>query len=141
MIALDIGEARIGVAVSDVTGTVASPVTVLDARAVERDARPFVRLVEDYEAQALVVGLPVTLAGEEGPQAAVIRAVAERLAEAADLPIEFWDERLSSAEAARSLRAAGLSEREQRGVVDQVAAALILQSYLDARWTAREEDR
>jgi len=133
---LDIGSVRIGVAVSDPSGCIASPVTVLDAKALAGDLRPFLRLVEDYESECLVVGLPLTLAGEEGPQAALVRAEADRLAAAAGLPVVYADERLSSEEARRSMAASGMSEKEQRGAVDKVAAAIILQGWLDAQPTA-----
>ena len=133
---LDIGSVRIGVAVSDPSGCIASPVTVLDAKALAGDLRPFLRLVEDYESECLVVGLPLTLAGEEGPQAALVRAEADRLAAAAGLPVVYADERLSSEEARRCMAASGMSEKEQRGAVDKVAAAIILQGWLDAQPTA-----
>lgn len=135
---LDIGSVRIGVAVSDPSGNVASPITVLDARALVADPGPLRRLVEDYETECLVVGLPLTLAGEEGPQAQAVREQAERLAREVGLPVEYADERLSSEEARRSMVASGLSEREQRGALDKVAAAIILQGWLDARRTAVE---
>lgn len=135
---LDIGSVRIGVAVSDPAGTVASPVTVLDARVLARDPRELVRMAEDYEAEVLVVGLPLTLAGDEGPQAAETRVTAARYAGVLGLPLEFQDERNSSAEARRVMRAAGLSEREQRGSLDKVAASIVLQSWLDGR---RAEER
>lgn len=128
----DIGEARIGVAVSDPTGTVATPLTVLDARMLARDATPLGRLIEDYEPEELVVGLPLTMAGEEGPQAAIVKATVRRLLKPFDLPVAYHDERLSSTEAERSMAAAGADSRARRGRVDMVAAALLLQSYLDA---------
>ena len=81
----------------------------------------------------LVCGLPETLAGEEGPQAGRVRAQAEKIARSCGLPLEFADERLSSAEAKRILKEQGLSERAMRGKVDSVAAGLFLQSWLDAR--------
>ena len=137
---LDIGAARVGVAVSDRDGTVASPVAVLDARALARDVRALVRIAEDYEAECLVVGMPLTMAGEEGPQAAIVRAEAERLAAALGLPVEYHDERLSSAEARRVMRESGKSEKAQRGALDKVAAAIVLQGWLDAR-RATQEDR
>lgn len=132
---LDIGSVRVGVAVSDPAGAVASPVTVLDARVLARDLRELVRLADDYEAEVLVVGLPLTLAGDEGPQAAEVRAVAERWASTLGLPLRFQDERHSSNEAKRAMRDAGLSEKEQRGSLDKVAAAIVLQSWLDAART------
>lgn len=133
VIALDIGEVRVGVAVSDPAGRVASPVCVLPAQEVLAHAVTFRRVLEDWEPELLVCGRPMTLAGEEGPQAARVREQAERVAAACGLPLEFEDERLSSAEAKRILREQGLSERAMRGKVDMVAASLFLQAWLDAR--------
>ena len=141
MLGLDIGDTRIGVAVSDASGAVASPVTVLDAREVTADSRPLRRLVEEYGAELLVAGLPVTMGSDEGPQAADVRIRAEAMAESVGLPLEFWDERLSSAEARRRMTEAGMSAREQRGRVDKVAAAIVLQGWLDARRVSGLEDR
>lgn len=133
VLALDIGEVRVGVAVSDPAGRVASPVCVLPAQEVLAHAVTFRRVLEDWEPELLVCGRPMTLAGEEGPQAARVREQAERVAAACGLPLEFEDERLSSAEAKRILRGQGLSERAMRGKVDMVAASLFLQAWLDAR--------
>ena len=133
VLALDIGEVRVGVAVSDPAGRVASPVCVLPAQEVLAHAATFRRVLEDWEPELLVCGRPMTLAGEEGPQAARVREQAERIAAACGLPLEFEDERLSSAEAKRILREQGLSERAMRGKVDMVAASLFLQAWLDAR--------
>lgn len=133
ILALDIGQTRIGVAVSDPRERVASPVCVLPAAEVEANAKSWKRVLEDWEPELLLSGLPYTMAGEEGPQAARIREVARRIAQAADLPLQFTDERLSSAEAKRSLRESGLTEREMRGKVDMIAASVFLQAWLDAR--------
>ena len=133
VLALDIGEVRVGIAVSDPTGRVASPVTVLPAQEVLAHAVTFRRVLEDWEPELLVCGLPRTLAGEEGPQAGRVRAQAEKIARSCGLPLEFADELLSSAEAKRILKEQGLSERAMRGKVDSVAAGLFLQSWLDAR--------
>lgn len=127
----DIGERRIGVAVSDPSGTVATPLDVLDARALARDPSPLRRLVADYEPRELVVGLPLTLAGEEGPQAQSVKVTVRRLIEPLGIPVAYHDERFTSAEAERSMAAAGADSRARRGSVDMVAAALLLQSYLD----------
>jgi putative Holliday junction resolvase len=129
---LDIGERRIGVAVSDPTGTVSTPLTVLDARALARDASPLRRLVEDYEPQLLVVGLPLTLVGEEGPQARTVKSTVQRLIAPLGIPVAYHDERFSSTAANRAMADAGADERARRGSVDMVAASLLLQSYLDA---------
>lgn len=132
-LALDIGEARVGIAVSDATGTLAMPVKVLPAQEVLGNARSFRYIIEDYEPDVLVCGRPETLAGEDGPQAQRVVEVAEKIARATGLPLEFIDERLSSREAKRILREQGLSEREMRGKVDSVAASLFLQTWLDVR--------
>lgn len=141
VLGLDIGSVRIGVAVSDPAGCVASPVTVVDSRDFVQALRAFRELAEDYEPEVIVVGLPLTLAGEEGPQAVTVREVAGRIADDLQIPVEYFDERLSSAEARRSLRSAGLSDREQRGTVDKVAAAIVLQGWLDARRLAAKGKR
>lgn len=130
-LALDIGEVRVGIAVSDASGSVAMPVKVLPAQEVLSCARTFRLLIEDYEPDVLVCGLPQTLAGEEGPQAARIRAAAERISRVTNLPVAFTDERLSSCEAKRILHEQGLTERSMRGKVDMVAASLFLQTWLD----------
>ena len=132
-LALDIGEARVGIAVSDATGTLAMPVKVLPAQEVLGNARSFRYIIEDYEPEVLVCGRPETLAGEDGPQAQRVIAAAKKIARATGLPLEFIDERLSSREAKRILREQGLSEREMRGKVDSVAASLFLQTWLDVR--------
>lgn len=122
-----------GIATSDASGTVASPVTVLPAQEVLQHARSFRRVLEDYEPELLVCGRPKTLAGEDGPQAERIMRQAHQIADACGLPLEFADERLSSREAKRILREEGMNERAMRGKVDMVAASLFLQAWLDAR--------
>ena len=124
-----------GVAVSDASGRVASPVKVMPAAEVLGHARTFRRILEDYEPDVLVCGRPQTLAGEDGPQAERLMGQARQIAAACGLPLEFADERLSSAEAKRILREEGLRERDMRGKVDMVAASLFLQAWLDARAT------
>lgn len=132
-LALDIGERRIGVAASDASGAVAFPVCVLPANEVLSGARTFRRVLEDHEPDVLVCGRPRTMAGDDGPQAERVMAQARGIARACGLPLEFADERLSSAEAKRILRAQGMDERSMRGKVDMVAASLFLQAFLDAR--------
>lgn len=132
-LALDIGEVRIGIAVSDASGRVASPVKVLPAAEVLSCAKTFRRILEDYEPEVLVCGRPQTMSGEDGPQAERVMAQARSIAEACDLPLEFADERLSSSEAKRILREQGLNEKQMRGKVDMIAASLFLQAWLDSR--------
>lgn len=133
MLGLDIGEKRIGVAVSDPSGRVATPLAVLDAVETMRDGGELRRIIEDYEIETIVVGLPLSLDGTEGAQAEAVRRAARRLARFLPVPIEYGDERLSSVEARRTMGMTGLSEAEMRGRVDMVAAALFLQTYLDSR--------
>ncbi len=139
-LALDIGEKRVGVAVSDPAARIASPVCVLPAAEVFSNAPSWRRVLSDWEPDVLVCGRPLTMGGEQGPQAEAIEARAREIAEKCALPLEFWDERLSSAEAKRILHEQGLDERGMRGKIDMVAASLILQSWLDARRTDGVED-
>ena len=132
VVALDIGDKRIGVAVSDPAGSVAMPLVVLDTREVLADGRPLTRVVEDYEPSVVVVGLPLSMDGTEGPQARHVRALTQRLARFLPVSVTFVDERLSSAEARKRMSEAGTTERRMRGSVDMVAAAILLQGYLDA---------
>ena len=132
-LALDIGEVRVGIAASDASGTLAFPVKVLPAQEVLGHAKTLRCVWEDYEPEVLVCGRPLTLAGEDGAQAARLTAQAERIAKSCGLPLEFADERLSSKEAKRILREEGRSEKEMRGMVDMVAASVFLQTWLDAR--------
>lgn len=133
VLALDIGDSRIGVAVSDPAESVATPVAVLSAAEVLQGGKAFRRLIEDWDPELLVCGLPLTLSGEEGPQARSIKEKAFSIAKSCGLPLEFCDERLSSTEAKHRLRDLGYDERRMRGKVDMIAAAIFLQSWLDSR--------
>ena len=140
VLALDIGEVRVGIAVSDPRGRIASPVCVMPASEVEGNAASFRRVLEDWEPELLVCGLPLTLAGEEGPQAERIRAVACRISRQTGLPVKYADERLTSSEAKQILRRQGLNEKSMRGKVDMVAASLMLQAWLDSRDADEREE-
>lgn len=128
--ALDVGEARIGVAVSDPLGITAQGIGVVARVGGRRDLEALAGMLAPYEPGRLVVGLPLELSGKEGPQAAKVRTFAERAAEHLGLPLEYWDERLTTVAAERALLEADLSRRRRRQLVDQVAATLILQGYL-----------
>lgn len=135
---LDIGSRRIGVAVSDELGLTAQPVLTLERRRggssiAREDLRSLARLARRYGVAAIVVGNPVHLSGDQSPQAARVEAFAAELGALTGLPIHMWDERLTSREAHRILYEAGHARQEHRKVVDQVAATLILQSFLDER--------
>ena len=131
---LDIGSRRIGVAVSDELGLTAQPVLALERRSNRReDLRSLARLCRRFGVAAIVVGNPVRLSGELSPQAARTQAFAAALGELTGLPIQLWDERLTTREAHQILYEAGQVRQKHRKVVDQVAATLILQSFLDER--------
>ncbi len=128
------GNRRIGVAVSDGLGLTAQPVLTLERRrGRNEDVRSLARLCRRLDAAGIVVGLPLHLDGEESPQAARTRTFAAALGERTGLPVYLWDERLTTEEAHRILYAAGHERQQHRRVVDQVAASLILQSFLDQR--------
>ena len=130
-LALDVGEVRVGVAISDPDARVATPLSVLDAKGLRADPRPLLRLLDDYEVAEVVVGLPLSMDGSEGPQAEMVRGFVASVLDRAEVPVTFWDERLTSSEAERLMRSAGADGRARRGSVDKVAASLILQGYLD----------
>jgi len=132
VLALDIGEKRIGVACGDTAARVALPVCVLDAGEVLSNSKRFRNLMEEHEPELLVVGLPISLDGTLNHQAERVKQLAERIGAFWDLPLAYQDERLSSVEAKRYLRDAGCTERDMRGKIDMLAASLILQAYLDA---------
>lgn len=130
---VDVGSVRVGVAVSDPGGLLATPVeTVLrDARG-GRDLQRIARLVEEREALEVVVGLPRSLSGREGPAAVAAAGYAQDLAaRVAPVPVRLVDERLTTVTAERGLRERGVSARKGRSVVDQLAAVVLLQSALD----------
>ncbi len=146
LMALDVGEARIGVALSDAGGFLASPYTTLHTTRDEAATWAAIQqLIEETEAQGLIIGLPVSLDGEIHAQAERVMAFTERLKAHISLPVTFWDERLSTVEAERLLAERGLSprarkkgqraghRRKQRAgqEIDALAAAVILQGYLD----------
>jgi putative Holliday junction resolvase len=131
---LDVGTQRIGVAVSDELGLTAQPVLTLDRRGNRRDAlRSLARLCRRFGVGGIVVGNPLHLSGEISPRAAKTQAFAGELGELTGLPIFLWDERLTTREAHQILYEAGHERQEHRKVVDQVAATLILQSFLEEK--------
>lgn len=137
---VDVGEVRIGVAISDPDGLVATPLTTIQRdrnpgkNAIPSDMSELARLVAERGTVEVVVGLPVTLAGTEGPAAVQVRAYADRLAPVvAPVPVTLADERMSTAVATRRLSERGVPGRRRRKVVDQAAATEILQGWLDAQ--------
>ncbi|MBN1476648.1 Holliday junction resolvase RuvX [Candidatus Sumerlaeota bacterium] len=134
LLALDPGERRVGVAVCDATQAVARPLATLERRPLRRLLRDLDGLLDEHQVTGLVIGLPLLESGERGKQAQRAQSLAFQLRERwPDLPQELWDERWSSAEADEALEQASRPEREAGR--DAAAAAVILQSYLDARAT------
>jgi putative Holliday junction resolvase len=136
VLAVDYGERRLGLAVSDPTCVLATPLPTLVRR---RGKRPpiaaILAVIAANDVDQLVVGLPLTLAGDESDWTREVRSFGEKLAERANLPVAFADERMTSVRAERTVRSLGLprKERERKERVDAAAAVLILQSFLDAR--------
>ena len=129
---LDVGERRIGVAIADELGVISSPLTIVQRR--DGDLAELRDLAIAKGVDRLVVGLPTGLSGREGPQAAVVRQFSDALEVAVgpEIRVIFWDERLTTAVAERTLQESGTWRRRRKGDVDAVAAAVILQGYLDA---------
>jgi putative Holliday junction resolvase len=132
VMALDLGEKRIGVAVSDEQRMIARSYAVLKRKSRRDDYERFVRIIEEQQIRLLIVGLPIMLNGEEGRQAIWVRDYAEELRGCLNIPVKFWDESLTTIEAKASLRARGYGHKRMQAKVDAVAAAIILQSYLDS---------
>jgi putative Holliday junction resolvase len=130
---IDVGAVRVGVALGDPDGVLAMPlVTVARDAAHGTDLATIAGLVAEHEVVGIVVGLPRTLAGREGPAAEAARAFGMALAGRVPIPVEYSDERLTTVVATRQMRESGRKGRRQRAVVDQVAAVAILQGWLDA---------
>ena len=132
VVGIDLGQRRIGVAVSDGAGRVAVPHgTVERSGDPDRDRAALAALVQELGAEAVVIGLPLSLDGGVGPAAQAAEAEAAALADVLGVPVDLVDERLTTVSAHRSLARAGVRSRSRRRVVDQVAAAVLLQSWLD----------
>ena len=129
ILGLDVGEKRIGVALAE--GLLAIPLTVIDRRVDDKDMDLIMALVEEHRAERIVVGLPRSMNGTIGAQADVILSFSAALAEHVDIPVDTWDERLSTVTAERLLMDTGMKREKRKGKLDAMAAAIILQAYLD----------
>ncbi len=129
---LDPGERRVGVAVSDATGTIATPLEFLDSRAESHEQR-LVDLCSEWEITEIVVGLPVSLDGTEGPAAARSRVFGDAVAGRTGVSVVFHDERFTTVTAEQALLESGMKRRSRSQKRDQIAAAVMLQSFLDKR--------
>ncbi len=130
---LDVGDQRIGIALSDESALIASPRETLERRGNRKDIAFLLEVARREEVSEILVGMPFKLDGSSGPQAEKVGRFIEALRASTEIPIHTWDERFSTVGAERALIEADVSRAKRRGVVDRVAAALILQSYLDAR--------
>lgn len=131
LLGLDVGTKTIGLALSDVTRSIATPCETIRRTKFTSDAKILVDIVDKMEVGGLIIGLPINLDGSEGPRAQSTRAFARNLAKYIDLPMAFWDERLSTAAVERHLIEADASRKRRAEVVDRMAAAYILQGALD----------
>lgn len=136
LLALDIGDRRVGVAVSDATGLLATPLTVIQRKSKREDFARIGQLLQERNAEGLVIGHPLNKDGSAGPQAQRVERYAAALqntlqSEGLDIPIYFWDEWMSTQRAQAAVDAAGRKIKDRRMWVDAVAAAIILQDYLD----------
>ena len=149
VLGLDVGSKRIGIAISDPLGITAQGLETLQRQNKRLDFEKLAKLAHDYEVAEIVVGFPLRMSGEEGIQAEKMQIFAEELRKRLQLPVHLWDERLTSAEANRLLRETEMSIRRRGQVVDQMAAVLILQSWMEHRAqtnrmprdTARNDDQ
>jgi putative Holliday junction resolvase len=133
LVGLDVGDATIGVAVSDELGLTAQAIGVIRRSKLESDLRQLENLLVSYQPERFVVGLPLNMNGTVGPQAKKVQAFVDALARHFGVPVDSWDERLSTVAAGRLLEEAELSRTKRKRVIDKVAAAFILQGYMD-RW-------
>lgn len=130
IMAIDYGDARTGIAISDATGLLAGYTTVIQSRKPEVVIEEIIRLAREYGAEELVMGFPKNMDGTEGPRAELYRAFAQQLAEAAGMQPVLWDERRTTVEAHNILHASGKRMKQHKKNVDAVAASLILDGYL-----------
>ncbi|WP_417255745.1 Holliday junction resolvase RuvX [Celeribacter halophilus] len=128
---LDFGDKTIGVAISDRLRTVATPTDTIRRKKFTQDAKALLKLLTSREVSGIILGLPRNMDGTEGPRCQKTRAFARNLGQLTDLPITFWDERLSSVAADRAMLEADMSRAKRAAKIDQVAASVILQGALD----------
>ncbi|MBT3363049.1 MAG: Holliday junction resolvase RuvX [Chloroflexi bacterium] len=130
---LDVGEKRIGVAMSDSEGILASPLVILDGSDVQAAFNEISELCNSNEVESIVVGLPISMDGSIGKQAQRVQLFCDGLAKVVTMPIDTWDERMSSVQANRSMIAAGTKKNKKKQLRDAIAAAIVLQGYLDRK--------
>lgn len=132
LMGLDLGEKTIGVAVGDPSHMIATPITTIRRTKFTEDAKHLLKLIDERQVAGLVIGLPLNMDGSEGPRCQSVRQFAANLAKIRDLPMAFWDERLSTVAVTRDMLTADLSRAKRAKIVDQSAAAFILQGAFDS---------
>jgi putative holliday junction resolvase len=133
---MDLGKRRVGLAVSDGLGITAQGLPTLERTRIREDLDALANLISEKNVQLIVMGNPLHMSGRESRQAAYTREFAERLRERTGVPVEFWDERLTSVQAGRVLRESGIGIQKRAAAVDKLSAVLLLESYLDFRSAA-----
>ncbi|MDY0872995.1 Holliday junction resolvase RuvX [Dongia rigui] len=132
LMGIDLGDKTIGIAVGDPGHMIATPVTTIRRKKFTEDAQVLLKLIDDRQVGGLVIGWPLNMDGSEGPRCQSVKQFANNMAKLRDLPMTFWDERLSTVAVTRDMIAADLSRGKRAKVVDQSAAAFILQGALDS---------
>jgi len=138
ILGVDFGIRRVGLSVSTLDQTIASPLSIYTRCHEQQDARYFIKLLEEYQIRAIILGLPIHVNGNEGQKAREARQYGQWLGRISRLPIDFWDERFTSAAAEDFMIAVDLTREQRKKRVDMVAAQILLQSYLDHRLKHRE---
>ena len=133
VLCLDYGERRIGVAISDEAGIIAMPLCVIDVRDSGQTLREIAGICAEKKPAKIVVGMPLNMNGSRGRKAEEAKKFAKLLETGVGIPVETWDERLSSRQAERALIGGNVSRRKRKGIVDKLAAQIVLQAYLDSR--------
>lgn len=133
VLGLDPGSKRVGVAISDELGMIAQPLDYIPAEPFEEFVQALLKLLEERQVEAMVVGMPRNMDGSYGPAAEKSKRLVEKLRERTEVPIRTWDERLTTAQANRVLIAGNVSRQKRKEKVDKMAAAILLQSFLDAQ--------
>ena len=133
---LDIGDKRIGVALSDPEGILASPLTIINRRDERVDFEAIVNIISQHQVEQIVIGLPCSMDGTLGKQAEKVKSFTRKLCSHTEVPVEFRDERLTTVSAERLMRSAGRKKTRKKASDDAIAAALILQGYLDEAHSA-----
>lgn len=135
ILGLDVGDKKIGIALSDPTLSIAQGLKVYRRNSLKDDLREFQQIVEDYSIGEIVIGLPKNLNGTLGERALAVMGLADKIRERFAVPVTLWDERFSTNEAHRAFDAAGVRHKKRRPYIDMLASQIILQGYLDARKT------